>query len=160
MNLIDLNGNNCVDAVIDVLQDLNKDFREVAYYGVAEAIVSKLLATNEIKAGNVVDKFKLEKELANILDWLGRKAIINQSTLEAITRRILKYNINKTSFDKRLEEAGSWKCLNDILGITQCYSTGEIYNINRYFERYKLALIAGLKLLNNDKVCKEIFKGS
>lgn len=147
-----------IDKLVTILQNPRKEHREVVYFGVGEAIVAKILSCTTIENGIVTDKVKMERRLTNVLDYLGEVAIIERSELESITRRILKYNLNKTSFVQRLGSWGAWTCLNDVLGISECYSAPEIFAINRYFSVYREALVHMLTMLNNYDRLVDIFR--
>ena len=82
-----------------------------------------------IKEGKVENLTTLKLHTEHFLNYLVEVAIFNKSELQSIIRSLLNSKLEKLSdpVTKNLDVSQTlgWKCLNDVLGISDTYSSND-----------------------------------
>ena len=128
--------------LVDLLQITDTKKRYITYLGIAEAITSKLIQ-NGLDENQAMNLLKLNK----IADEIGERAILDKSLLVSCLRRVFDFKTDTHANDNVESRVGSASCVYDALGITKHFTNDDIFNINRYFDIYKNAVMSTVKVI-------------
>lgn len=128
--------------LVDLIQVNDNKKRYITYLGIAEAITSKLIQQG-LEENQALNLIKLNK----IADQLGELAILDKTLFISCLRRVYDFKTDTTANDNVEKRVGTATCIYDVLGITKHFTNDDIFNINRYFDIYKNAVMSTVKII-------------
>lgn len=144
----------------NILQTNNPKLQRVAFFAIAEYYTRLLFSKAVIKEGQVENLTTLKLHTEQFLNYLVEVAIFNKSELQSIIRSLLNSKLEKLSdpVTKNLDVSQTlgWKCLNDVLGISDTYSSNDIFAINQNFPTYCAAYEAFGHLVQSQVLGKRV----
>lgn len=136
----------------NVLQTNNAKIKRVAYFAIAEYYTRYMFSRAKISEGKVENIANLKLHTEHLLNYLVEIAIFNKNDLHAIIRNILNSKLktleDPVSKNTDVSLTLGWKCLNDVLGVSDTYSAEDIFAINQNFPTYCAAYEAFGDLVN------------
>lgn len=125
----------------------------VAYYAVAEVMISKYITVNGMEYFSDKNKLKVGSDIKKMVDTVGEIAIIDRPLFESALKNTLGYKIQNV--DKPLDEKLREKVYSgiisfgDILGVDTYYSKIVMDSINADIKGYSATLQTTLLVVND-----------